>query len=454
MANQWSPILYAALREFKATNRRLPARYGAHAWGIGRKEVQGRRTDELVLRFYVERKQPEAALGLMLVPTQIEFTSPTTGRVTTLGTDVIERPKGKLDADPESRIRPIPGGVSFGTILSTGTLGGWCWDTTDHTLVALSNSHVLAPVGAAVQQPGPSDDGKPEDKMGTTKRIIPLHPAPQINQVDCAIAAVDLPSDVAREVLEIGPALFFITPPILDLAVEKFGQTTEHTFGVIVDVDLSASFEEDKLEFDDCLFIDPVSPTIQWSDSGDSGALVFSQTPVSGTSKPAVGLHFGHSGASGFACKIQPVLDQLALTTICDGQITALAESMLADPTSPPRPFGALPRAIQSQFAASRSGKLLTDALDLHRVEIVQLVQNPAIQRSLIDALRPIVAGATTADELLARTITSADIVRLGATASLLASRASIPLASVIDQLSALTARAQSRTLRDIFGVS
>lgn len=455
MANPWDPALYAALREFKATNRDLRARYGAHAWGIGRKEVNGRRTDELVLRFYVERKQPEAALGSMLVPKQIEFTSPATGRVFTLGTDVIVRPKGKLDADPETKIRPIPGGVSFGTTAHTGTLGGWCWDTTDHTLVALSNSHVLGPdVGKLVRQPGLVDGGLPEDKIGTTKRVIPLLTAPAINTVDCAIAGIDLPSDVLKEVLEIGPALFFTAPAVLDLAVEKFGQTTEHTFGVIVDVDFSGAFEGD-LEFDDCIFIDSVAPSTQWANSGDSGSLVFSQTPVSGTSKPAVGLHFAHPKdmpVSGIACKIQSVFDQLQLTTICNGQITALAERMLADPASPPRPFGELPRAIQSQLAASRSGKLLTDALDLHRVEVVQLVQDPAIQRSLIDAFSPIIAGATNADELLARTVTSADIARLGAAAKLLASRASNPLASVIDQLSKLTARAEGRSLREIFG--
>ena len=88
------------------------------------------------------------------------FLSRKEGKELRLPTDVIETPRPAPEQDPETRIRPVPGGVSFGINGSTGTLGGWVWDTTDDTIVALTNNHVLLnTIGADTLQQGTADGG-------------------------------------------------------------------------------------------------------------------------------------------------------------------------------------------------------------------------------------------------------------------------------------------------------
>jgi hypothetical protein len=127
-------------------------------------------------------------------------------------------------------------------------------------------------------------------------------------------------------VLEIGPAVFASEVPAIDMLVEKFGQTTRQTFGEITDADLETV--TDGILMDDCLRIVPVDPSEDWSAGGDSGSLVFSQTPVSGSVKPAIGLHFGGSGVNGAACKIQNVFAALDVTSFCSGFFVAFIEAL------------------------------------------------------------------------------------------------------------------------------
>jgi hypothetical protein len=314
MVRQTDPELYAELRAFKARyGLKVPAQYGAHAWGIGRKVVEGRPTDELVLRFYVDPEQPG---GGPTVPPVFVFTSLFTGDEVRVGTDVIETPRVTFEqVDPEAVIRPVPGGVSFGPHFSTGTLGGWCRDSTDGTIVALSNEHVLGSTGGLpTLQPGPGDGGTERDhRIGTTKRGILRNSPPAMNQVDCAIADIDDRSNADLRVLEISPAIYAIDTATLDLFVEKYGQTTQHTYGRVDDLDWQGGAEG--FYFEDCMFIVPIAPSGDWSGGGDSGALVFSQTPVADDIKPVVGLHFGGSGVNGVACKIGSVFQELDLTT-------------------------------------------------------------------------------------------------------------------------------------------
>jgi hypothetical protein len=141
---------YGLLREYKATlvTRERLSRLGAHGAGIGRKEVGGQRTDTLALLFYVARKQPVAQLSAERIPESVTFFSRKAQREFRLPTDVIETPPVQFEQDPETRIRPVPGGVSFGIAGSTGTLGGWVWDETDDTIVGL-----LRAVSAAAARP-------------------------------------------------------------------------------------------------------------------------------------------------------------------------------------------------------------------------------------------------------------------------------------------------------------
>jgi hypothetical protein len=118
---------YARLREYKATRvtSESMARFAAHSVGIGRKEVKGKRTNTLALLFYVARKEALERLSAEPIPESVGYFSRKERREVSLPTDVIEMPQPSPEQDPETRIRPVPGGVSFGINGSTGTLGGW-----------------------------------------------------------------------------------------------------------------------------------------------------------------------------------------------------------------------------------------------------------------------------------------------------------------------------------------
>lgn len=78
---------YAWLQELKRSRgEQLRRRYGAHSLGIGWKRVGGRKTDDLALIFYVERK------GTGSIPEEIEFVPPGSDQQVRLRTDVVESP--------------------------------------------------------------------------------------------------------------------------------------------------------------------------------------------------------------------------------------------------------------------------------------------------------------------------------------------------------------------------
>ena len=487
---------YPLLREYKGTQvtpDRL-RRLGAHSVGIGRKEVEGKRSDTLALLFYVESKQSLSRLAAEPVPESVSFVSRKEKREVRLPTDVIETPQPAPEQDPETRIRPVPGGVSFGINGTTGTLGGWVWDTTDDTIVAVTNNHVLLnTIGADTLQQGTADGGSlPADKIGDVKRSV-ARVAGATNLVDCAISDVDLSADVDTEVLEIGSAVYAVEVPVLDMLVEKYGQTTRHTFGEITDADLETMSTEG-FNFDDQLRIAPVDPSSDWSAGGDSGALVFSQTPASGTIKPAVGLHWGGSGVTGVACKIQNVFSALDLTTICAGLFAAFLDSLFeteeegevepetearlrviaaAAPSARARPVAPLPvtarvrrtaaarrfhagisRDVQARLETSRRGRVVTGLVETHRAEIANLLlKDGDVRRATAAALRPIVAGATTSTDVLERALTAEDLRRLDVLATEIGRRAGDEFGKRLAAVRRLAKSAEGRTPAEILGI-
>jgi hypothetical protein len=487
---------YARLREYKATQVTVDwvARLGAHSVGIGRKVVKGKPTGTLALRFYVDRKQPLSRLSAEPVPETVRLLSRTEAKDVRLATDVIETPRPAPEQDPETRIRPVPGGVSFGISGSTGTLGGWVWDTTDDTIVALTNNHVLLnTIGADTLQQGTADGGSlPGDKIGDVKRSI-ARINPGTNLVDCAISDVDDADNVDDRVIEIGPGVYAIATPTLDLLVEKFGQTTHHTFGEITDADLETTSTEG-FSFDDQLRIEPVDPSDDWSAGGDSGSIVFGQEPVSGDAKPAVGLHWGGSGVNGVACKIQNVFSALDLTTICAGLFAAFLDSLFEteeegelDPATERRlrglaavaplvrsPIGVplpvtnrarqhaasrrfhagISRDLQARLETSQRGRLVNAFVDANRADLARmLLKDGDVRRATVAALRPLVAGTTTTTDVLERVLTAADIKRLDALARQLGQRGGDRLAQAVAPISRLAKGAEGRSPAEILGM-
>lgn len=488
--------VYPLLREYLALSAvQSLTPLGAHAVGIGRKIVNGKKTNELALRVYVARKMPLREIGPRTrVPETIPFFSRKLGRDIGLTTDVIEVPPMQFEGpDPETRIRPVPGGASFGIATAGGTLGGWVWDTTDDTIVMLSNDHVIgAAAGTDIMQPSPNDGGAlPADKIGDVKRRI-ARSSTGTNTVDCAIGDPDDSSVYDLTVLEIGPAVYSVDVAAVDMDVEKMGQTTDHTFGEVDDVDWTGTVSG--LSFTDCIYIDAISPSADWSNSGDSGSLVFSQTPIESGSeiKPVVGLHFAGGGTGGVACKIQNVFNRLDLTTLCAGAFAAFLDALfeaesegevgteaemrlrtisaLATGRVPVpltgftrrerlRAGGArlhtgISRDIQGRLFESTKGKVVTKFVDANRAELLTLVAKDGdVRRATVAALRPIVAGATTSGDVLARSLTKEDLERLDKLAGILASKGSPKLKAAAKAVTALRPRSAGKSIADLLGL-
>ena len=82
---------YAWLNEYKRLHgQKLQVQHGAHSLGIGWKKVNGKRTDELALRFYTQQKQPPDSLTIKPIPSEISFTPQGATSPVLLKTDVIE----------------------------------------------------------------------------------------------------------------------------------------------------------------------------------------------------------------------------------------------------------------------------------------------------------------------------------------------------------------------------
>lgn len=502
---------FPALREYKARHdmRELLRRHGAHAVGIGPKISDGEETDKLALVFYVSAKREAGDLNEReQIPARIDFVTEKRER-RRITTDVVESAPATFEVDPEDRIRPVPGGVSGGINGSTGTIGGWVWDSTDDSIVMLSNHHVLGhTAGTDILQQGTADGGSlPGDKIGDVKRGV-VRTSTGTNTVDAAIGDPDDDSIYDLSVLEIGPAVYATDEAVVNMEVEKFGQTTEHTYGKIISVDYS-TFVDGTWWFEDCLRIEPISPSSDWSAGGDSGSLVFRQEPTTegGTIKPAVGLHFAGGGIYGVACKIENVFADLDLTTLCSGAFANFLDSLnesesefetepvVADvelvdaqlttrdlpirvtrprPSRPARrwtsagtfsrhvreraaslkPVRGLSRDVQARLQTTTGGRVLTDAVDAHRGELLTLLAKDGdVRRATVAALRPLTGDAVTTDDVLRKVVTDEDIERFERLADTVRRSGSDDLARVVDELQELAGDVRGTTLAEVFGL-
>lgn len=459
---------YPLIRECKGLEIGLDSlqAIGAHSVGIGRKRVEGRSTDTPCLRYYVAKKKPLSKISSEeRIPKRIVFVSRKSAKTSHIPTDVIELPPAEFEeVDPERSVRPVPGGCSAGANGHAGTIGAWVWDLTDDTVVMLSNEHVFEQIsGKDILQPATTDGGVlPNDRIGSVKRGVPRS-VNEVNRVDCSIGDVDEIALCDPQVLEIGPALFATDTPEVDMPVEKYGQTTRHTFGEITDSDWSG-FVSGR-PFEDCLLIDPAAPSSDWSAGGDSGSLVFSRTPIDEESgiKPGVGLHFAGAGNFGIACKIQNVLAALDLATLSTGAFTAFFDSLsevesdgavseesetglrnvaaAAARTPAGFSFPAFTRRERRQvtsffrgltgdlyrrIAETEHGRTLGAAAEAHRAELFTLlVRDGDIRRATVMAFRPLLAGATTTSDVLERVLMPRDLANLRKLADELARKAS-----------------------------
>jgi hypothetical protein len=328
----------------------------------GFRERDGKLTDEIVVQVFVERKVAEDQLSSAhVVPQRV-----TGFEGATVRTDVVETTVPEAQQDT-TRYRPVEAGCSIGpeASVSAGTLGGWACDNTDDTIVLLSNNHVISnldtmPVLRRIVQPGRFDGGVlPGDVIGALKRHNAVNtvanppPAGTViptSVVDAAIGSVDVGVDIDHDVLQIGPAIYELRAPALNMNVQKRGRTTRLTTnGRITSVGMTFNCTyQNRTRISQIQNAFRITSTDgnAFSGAGDSGSLIFDQAAgqLSGT-RPVVGLLYG-GGAFGNgtpftdANDINAVFGALNLATVCTCVARAIIRAIFRRlwPELPPLP--------------------------------------------------------------------------------------------------------------------
>ncbi len=479
---------YPVLREFMAQLRRENPfhRYKVHGLGIGRKISGGRPTNRLVLRFYVTSKiSPDKLPPEQRIPRQFTFYSQAEGRERQIVTDVIELSPPQLSMpDPEDRLRPVPGGSSISSFNGhNGTLGAWVWDNTDSSIVLLSNRHVLGHhVGSAIIQPAASDGGQySEDRIGQVKRAAPLSGIDENHEpvpddcffVDAAVGATDDSDFFDLTVIDVGPAIYLTAEAAIDMLVEKTGQTTDHTLGIVVDVDYNTIIpfpDEGDVVMCDQIRIEPQDDALLFSSFGDSGSVIFAE-PMDDGLKPAVGLLFAGSGHTppgdwAAAGKIGNVFSILDLGPLCEGGCSAFIDALYADSADlvPPHRFtlrerqqaaqfhSGITRDLQARLLNTMRGRSLITFINRHRAELTTLmVKDGDTRRALAAAFRPLVEGATTTTDVLRHKLSAEELRRIDKLADVLSDKGSGRLKKSLKPMRELLEKAKGKSLDEVF---
>lgn len=302
------------------------------ACGVGYKEVDGRKTDELCVVVSVQKKLPEARI----VPSEIVPQTLEGAKTDVRETGIIRALQSRTD----KWFRPVPCGVSCGHAdITAGTLG--CLVERGGQLFILSNNHVLAnsnqaQIGDAILQPGPVDGGTLDDRIAILEDFVPINFNPgspdcpiargierllnvgarllgsgyrvtarQVgrNLVDAAIARPLSDIMVEKRILEIGEPQG-ATVGALGMKVQKSGRTTGLTKGQIIQIDVTVrvSYGDSKLAIFEKQFMAGAM-----SAGGDSGSAVLDEK------NSVIGLLFAGSDVTTIINPIQFVLDALGV---------------------------------------------------------------------------------------------------------------------------------------------
>jgi hypothetical protein len=207
-------------------------------------------------------------------------------------------------------------GVSVGhPQITAGTLG--CLVEKDGELFILSNNHVLADlnnasVGDTIIQAGRDDGGaSPVADIAVLSAFKPIDFNAD-NDIDAAIAKINDPAMVEKEIIGIGACQSQTKPPITFLSVRKHGRTTGHTVGVIMDksVDIDFRYGTKTASFTNQIAIRGIGSAL-FSQPGDSGSLI-----VDAVTLNPVGLLAAGGNNLTYANPIDPVLDYFGVNIV------------------------------------------------------------------------------------------------------------------------------------------
>ncbi|MGI6575164.1 MAG: hypothetical protein ACOX3A_04800 [bacterium] len=309
--------------------------------GIGYKETELQKTDQMSLVVYVTKKKRQRELTPKeIIPHALD----------SMPTDVVEIGEIKFLSERTGKVRPAQPGISIGHHqITAGTFGAVVRDRKTGEPLILSNNHVLAnstsgkdgkaAIGDDILQPGPYDGGTAEDIIGVLHRFVPIYaeqhtaecrvakltekiqnlilqvvrPAYQVqffrtdnseNLVDCALAKPLAPRLITDEVFEIGP-ITGVGEMKPGMMVKKSGRTTGLTTGEIKSVATTLRVQMAMDSY--ALFTDQAVSDMK-SQGGDSGSIVLNED------NEAVGLLFAGSDKYTIINQIQHVLELLDIT--------------------------------------------------------------------------------------------------------------------------------------------
>jgi hypothetical protein len=301
----------AETRRIRQQSRPWTQGPGIQGLGLGEKISGGKVGKDLALRVYVARKKPLSKVRNR-VPKRVRV--PEVGE---FATDVEEI--GIVGAESfRERVRPAMPGCGLGhPNVSVGTFGCLVRKRGDASrLYILSNSHVLADEGLAkigdpILQPGPFDGGGRGDRLARLSEFQPFafSRVGYLNHVDAAIAEVDPRRvDAIIRILGIEPAGVGRTLR-RGMQVQKVGRTTDHTVGVVRDVNYRFSLpytspgsgRRSRVGFRDQVLCS------RYTAGGDSGSLVLNRRGY------AVGLHFAGSPSTSIFSRIRDVFGALKI---------------------------------------------------------------------------------------------------------------------------------------------
>jgi GH25 family lysozyme M1 (1,4-beta-N-acetylmuramidase) len=206
---------------------------------------------------------------------------------------------------PTRRIRPIYGGLSIGhKDITAGTLSMIVRDKTTKELLILGNNHVLANLnkgkkGDEILQPGKVDGGNiPGDVVGYLERFVEMK---NNATADCAVAK-PVSDEICRYgILNCGD-VWFLTDPVVGMAIEGFGRTTGFQVGKVVSINTTVKVGAGEQTYTvKEVFVSDIP-----SDGGDSGRALNERY----TAKCA-GLLFAGNGSQTLGVTSRNVFNQL-----------------------------------------------------------------------------------------------------------------------------------------------
>ena len=232
-----------------------------------------------------------------------------------------DQPPPEESVDPTARFdRPVPIGVSTGhPDITAGTIGARVTDGPN--VYALSNNHVYAAtnsaeIGESALQPGTIDGGTdPADKIGELSDFEPIDFSGGDNTMDAAIAisSTDLLGNSTPSDDGYGTPSSTTVAASLDLPVQKYGRTTNNTFGTVSEINVTVNVCYEGFPFCTKLakFVDQIAISDgSFSAGGDSGSLIVTND----TSANPVGLLFAGSSTRTLANRIDLVLAAFVVT--------------------------------------------------------------------------------------------------------------------------------------------